>query len=78
MTLPKNGPMRGAKICRNGSESTFRQNNIGTIGKSSYLDPNKLEFHKHIQANAYIYKRVPMPHKHAYIQTTMTHQQAYP
>jgi hypothetical protein len=55
MTLPKNGPMRGAKICRNGSESTFRQNNIGTIGKSSYLDPNKLQFHKNMQENAYIY-----------------------
>jgi hypothetical protein len=47
MTLPKFGPMRGAKIYRNGSESTFRQNNIGTISKST--------FHKHIQANAYIY-----------------------
>jgi hypothetical protein len=55
MTLPKNGPMCGAKICQNISESTFWQNNIGTIGKSSYLDPNKLEFHKHKQANAYIY-----------------------
>jgi hypothetical protein len=58
MTLPKNGPMRGAKICQNGSESKFRQNNIGTIGKSSYLDPNKLEFHKHMQANEYIYTNV--------------------
>jgi hypothetical protein len=76
MTLP----MRGAKIGRNGSESTFWQNNIGTISKSSYLDPNKLQFHKNMQANAYIYihKRVPMPQKHAYIQTTTTHVQAYP
>jgi hypothetical protein len=59
MTLPKFGPMRGAKICRNGSESTFQQNNIGTIGKST--------IQKHIQTNAYIYiyKRAPMPHNHA-------------
>jgi hypothetical protein len=52
MTLPKMGPMRGAKICSNRNESTFRQNIIATIGKSSYLDPNTLQFH--MQANAYI------------------------
>jgi hypothetical protein len=60
MTLPKFGPMRGAKICRNGSKSIFWQNNIGTIGKST--------FHKHIQANAYIYiYKQMMPHAHTSI-----------